>query len=62
MSDNIAILEGYTKEIVATSDGGELFLLVKPNQDLDGRFKAWDTDEQEFIFVNGWLYTYQEVI
>ena len=32
-------------------------LLVKPGTDFDTRFKAWDRDEQEFIRVNGWLFT-----
>ena len=56
MTDNIAILQGYTQEMVADSDACTLFLLVKPNTDFDGAFKAWDTDNQEFIRVNGWLF------
>jgi hypothetical protein len=56
MGDNAAVLEGYTKEVVATCAEHELYLLIKPGTDLDSAFKAWDTDEQEFIRVNGWLY------
>ena len=57
MSDNVAVLAGFTQEVIA--DGGEysLALLVKPGTDFDTRFKAWDRDEQEFIRVNGWLFT-----
>ena len=62
MTDNVAILKGYTKEIIATNDHGlELFLLVQPDADLDDRFKAWDTDCQEFICVNGWLFSIEDV-
>lgn len=57
MTDDVATLAGYTKEIRACSQEHELYLLVKPEEDLDGAFKAWDTDMQEFITVNGWLFT-----
>lgn len=57
MTDAIATRDGYTKEVMLTSDEYDLFLLIKPDTDLDDRFKAWDTDEQEFIMVNGWLFT-----
>jgi hypothetical protein len=57
MSDNIAILAGFTQEVLAESDQHSLCLLVKPGTDFDTSFKAWDMDEQEFIRVNGWLFT-----
>lgn len=57
MSDNVAILDGYTREILASCIDHDLYLLVKPDADLSGTFKAWDTDNQEFIRVNGWLYS-----
>jgi hypothetical protein len=56
MTDNVAVLDGFTREVVADSDACTLFLLVKPDTDFDGTFKAWDTDAQEFIRVNGWLF------
>lgn len=57
MTDNVAVLQGYTEEVHLVADGGrELFLLVKPSTDLDDAFKAWCTDGQEFIRVNGWLW------
>jgi hypothetical protein len=52
MSDNVAVLEGFTKEVHL----GNLFLLVKQNTDLKGTFKAWNMDKQEFVYVNGWLF------
>lgn len=57
MSDNFAVLHGFTREIVADNGMDELFLLVKPDAILDSTFRAWDTDSQEFIRVNGWLYS-----
>jgi hypothetical protein len=58
MTDNVAVLEGFTKEVEITScRGEELFLLVKPDTDMDSRFKAWCMDNQEYITVNGWLFS-----
>ena len=52
MSDNVAVMEG--------GDGMDLYLLVKPDTDFDSTFRAWDTDNQEFIRVNGWLFVVTE--
>lgn len=60
MTDNAAILQGYTRGIFASGGGYDLYLLVKPHADLDGSFKAWDTDAQEFIRVNGWLFAIED--
>lgn len=56
MSDNVAVLDGYTREVHLISDACELYLLVKPDVDLDDTFRAWDMDNQEWIRVNGWLF------
>jgi hypothetical protein len=61
MTDNVAMLEGFTTEVLAESGCLSLNLLVKPETDLDGCFKAWDMDEQEFIRINGWLFTFSTV-
>jgi hypothetical protein len=60
MTDNIATLAGYTKPIIAIYPAGELHLLIRPDADLDDCFKAWDTDQQEFIRVKGWMFSYQD--
>lgn len=61
MSDNVAILEGFTKEIEAVNmHGCAFFLLVKPDTDMSGVFKAWDMDEQEFCYPKGWLFEITE--
>lgn len=56
MTDAIALLHGYVREIVAEGGGMTLNLLVKPDADFDGRFKAWDRDAEGLIAVNGWLF------
>ena len=60
MTDNVAVLEGFTEAWTARGGMEEAFLLVRPGTDFDDRFKAWDCDEQEFIHVNGWLCTFTE--
>jgi hypothetical protein len=60
MTDNVAVLQGFTREVTAENDHYTLSLLVKPDTDFDDRFKAWDMDEQEFIRVNGWLFTIED--
>ena len=57
MTGNIAVLQGFTKEVVLENESLTLFLLVQPETALGERFKAWDTDNQEFIRVNGWLFS-----
>lgn len=61
MTDNVAKLAGFTKEVFAESDEYDLYLLVKPDADLNGTFKAWDTDEQAFVSVNGWLFSISDM-
>ena len=61
MTDNVAVLKGYTVEIEAENGQGlVLNLLVKPGTDYDDVFRAWDMNEQEFIRVNGWLFAIDE--
>lgn len=60
MSDNIATLEGYTRDLFAYSGSFDLHILVRPDTDLDDRFKAWDCDLQEWVRLNGWLFTFED--
>ena len=60
-TNNEADLAGYTKEYVATAIWCELNILVKPDTDFDTRFKAWDLDEEEFVYINGWNWRFEEV-
>lgn len=61
MSDNVAVLEGYTEEYFASGGEYNLYLLCKPDTDFGSRFRAWDTDNQEWINVNGWLWMFESV-
>jgi hypothetical protein len=58
MTDNVAVLDGFTKEYMAECDIDAFPILVKPDADLDGTFTAWNMDDQEFIRINGWLWTF----
>ena len=61
MTDNVAGLARYTQSIVAHAETGperDLYLRIKPGTDLDSCFKAWDADGQEFLWINGWMFTY----
>jgi len=59
MTDNVAVIKGYTKHVVAYTSVYELDLLVKPDVDLDSSFWAWDTDLQEFVKLSGWLWRFE---
>jgi hypothetical protein len=61
MTDNVAVLDGYTREVFGCSDGPDLNLLIKPDTDLDGSFVAWDMDQQEYTIVHGWLFVFEDV-
>jgi len=55
MSDNTAVLAGYTRELIVQGCYQDLHIFVKPNADLDGTFKAYDADECDWITINGWM-------
>ncbi len=60
---NIATLDGYTEDYIAypQGPGNDLLIIVKPGTDFDGTFRAWDSDEGEYITMNGWLWTFGKV-
>ena len=57
MSEDDAVMAGYTREVHLTSDTINLYLLVKPDVDLDERFRAWEMAKQKFIHINGELFS-----
>lgn len=63
MTDNVAVLAGFTEQYMAYSENGQydLFILVQPGTDFDSTFKAWDSDAQEFVRLNGWLWTLEQI-
>lgn len=50
-------MAGYSRAVMVSNGMTDLYLLVEPDVDFDDRFKAWDTDNQEWLFVNGWQIT-----
>jgi len=54
--DNAAVMAGFTHHVLIESGDGcaSFAALIKPDTDLDSQFKAFDTDNQEWLFVNGW--------
>lgn len=58
MSDNEAVMRGYSEPMVleAVDHSHTLYVLAQPYADLDGSFRVWDTDEQEWLCLNGWQY------
>lgn len=61
MSDNTAILAGFTREIYV-DDGLECrHLFVKPGDYLDGAFRAYDADYCEWVTIAGWRVAIEDV-
>jgi|HubBroStandDraft_3_1064219.scaffolds.fasta_scaffold116966_3 hypothetical protein len=61
MSEAQAIAKGYDVVVEATGNTMDFLLLVKPEQDYDDRFMAWDLEQGEWIMINGWLFSFSEV-
>lgn len=53
-TDNAAIALGYTRHVLIEGGCSGFAALIKPDTDLDDRFRAFDTDNQEWMNVNGW--------
>jgi hypothetical protein len=51
-----AIAAGYTKRITAENAAYVLDLMVWPDADLDGSFRAYDLDEGQLVRVSGWCF------
>lgn len=61
-SDNGARMAGFTQEYIAESGRCvDLHISVKPGTNFDDAFKAFCHDTQEYITVNGWLFTFDPV-
>lgn len=54
-TDNEAVTSGYTRAVQIEIGDNSLVALIRPDTDLDSTFKAFDTDNQEWLNVNGWL-------
>ena len=64
MTDNVAVLEGFTREIMIETRDRVIFALVRPDTNFAGCYRAWDTDAQEFVELHGrcarWNMAYAE--
>lgn len=52
--------KGYRRSVIADGGPYTLELLVKPDVDLDGSFKAYDLDEGQWLTVHGYNFTFEE--
>jgi hypothetical protein len=53
MTDNIAVLRGFTKDIIIETPTECIIALVKPETNFTRLYLAWDTDAQEFVKIDG---------
>ena len=62
MSDNHAILAGFTKEYIAESGiGPDIHIFAQPEDPLDCVSTVYDADNCEFISLNCWHFTFTEI-
>jgi hypothetical protein len=54
--DNLLLLDEYTVSVTASNAEYDLFLLVKPDAELDATFVAYDCDAEQFVTVHGDLF------
>lgn len=52
---------GFTVAILASSNHHDLEVLGKPDADLDGVVGAFDVDEEEVVWINGWPFVFEAV-
>ena len=60
-TETLAREAGFTREVIASSLGDELNLLIAPDVDLDGKFDAFDLDALKIVSVNGWLGVFEDL-
>jgi hypothetical protein len=53
MTDNVAVLDGFTKEITIETKDRLIFALVRPGTKFAGTYRAWDMDNQEYVTIAG---------
>lgn len=56
-----AIDAGFVLAFNADSDFNNLDILVRPDTDLDGTFRAFVTDWNETVAFNGWLWIFEAI-
>lgn len=61
VSKEQAILAGFTDAYLISSGMLDFEVWVKPNTDFDTKFLAYDWEEQEYLWINGWLFTFDKL-
>ena len=56
-----AIAQGYTEPFIADCAAYNLEIMVRPNEDMEGTFRAYDLTCDQFVKINGWLWTFEEI-
>lgn len=51
-----------TLHLIIDSGDTTLDVMVDPASDRDGGFQAWCNDEQELIFIRGWMIENEETV
>lgn len=61
-SDNAANAAGFTRHMIADGGGlyGSVAVLVKPDADLDTVLLGFDTDNQEWVIIEGFNVDWSE--
>jgi hypothetical protein len=54
-TETAAIRAGYTRPVYLELGFSGFAALIQPDEDVDGTFTAFDTDNGEWLSVNGWL-------
>ena len=53
MTDNVATRDGCIKDILIETKDRVIFALVRPGTNFCGLYRAWDTDTQEYVKIEG---------
>jgi hypothetical protein len=59
-TDNEAVMAGFTRHVIADCGQHKFACLVKPDADLDGVVKVFNTDDQEWLCLNGWGWSFED--
>lgn len=54
-TETAALRAGYTRPVFLELGMSSFAALIQPDEDLDDTFTAFDTDNNEWLTVNGWL-------
>lgn len=47
--------KGFTRNVLIEGQGFSIEALVRPDEDMDSSFPAFDEANEEWLTINGWL-------